>query len=188
MLTQLEKYVLTYEDSTGKIVCNIPDYYETYIAPLEGKYSRYTFKTNKTVICPLHNDTDPSLGLINHKFLPKVMLYHCFGCGKTGSIIRLHQVIQKKYYNRTLSDKESCLDLCKLFDIPEPLDNELDSGDYDKKVENWFKKIDKAQTKYTEKEFAENLKQLRKTGVTLDKVNSECVKMIATAKELYEWN
>ena len=81
----LEEFILTYRGTTDSgeqgIVCNIPDYYERYVKPLDKRFSEYSLYSSRTVICPLHNDTDPSLGLINHRFLTDVKIYHCFGCG-----------------------------------------------------------------------------------------------------------
>lgn len=191
-MTSLEKYVLTYEDVNGKIVVNIPDYYDNYIAPLEGKFKQYSFhnKGTSTVVCPLHNDHDPSLGMMKDRRLPKVMLYHCLGCGAVGTVIRLHQRIQHKYYNREITIKQACVELCELFGIPVPTEDVFDSEDYSKRIQNRSMKVDKVARYYTEKDYARNILLLRKEavengGMNLNRLNSECVKMIATTKGLY---
>lgn len=188
MLTQLEKYVITYEDVTGKIICNIPDYYDRYISVLDEKFRKFSLNKDKLAVCPLHDDHDPSFGIIKHKTLPKVMIYHCLGCGRAGTVVRLHQFIERQYNGRSLTDKEACLELCKLFEIPIPDESEVNDDDYEKRLDYRFGKIDSLQKRYTEKEFAQNLLDIRKAGVDLNRVNSECVKMIATMKGLYEWS
>lgn len=185
MLSQLERYVITYEDETGKVVCNIPDYYRIKVAPLMGKFKRYSFDKDRMVICPFHDDHDPSLGIIKHKFLNKVMIYHCMGCGSAGTIVRFHQRIERQYHKRDISDKESCIELCSIFGIPVPDDDVFNSEDYSKIMQSRYYKIDKLQERYTEKEFARSLLEIRRSDVDLNRVNSECVKMIATIKGLY---
>jgi len=189
MLSQLEKYVITYEDNTGKIVCNIPDYYDMCVAPLAGKFAQYSFNNGAgKVVCPIHDDHDPSLGLIRHKNVPKVMIYHCLGCGAAGTIVRFHQRIESKYHNRDISVKEACIELCKIFNIDVPSDDVFSSEDYEKKYEYLLSRVDVLQGRYTRQEFAENLLSLRKQGVSLERLNSECIKMIATEKGLYTWS
>ena len=114
------------------------------------------------------------------------MIYHCLGCGSAGTVVRFHQRIEQQYHGRVLSDKEACLELCKLFDIPVPSDNDFEPEDYNSKMSNRYMKIDRLQSKYTEKQFSENLKTIRKMRVDLDRVNLECIKMISTMKGLYE--
>lgn len=189
MLSQLERYVITYRDNKGNIVCNIPDYYSKRVVPLAGKFNQFTFENTKNnmAICPFHDDHDPSLGLIKHKFLSNVMIYHCLGCGSAGTVVRFHQRIEQQYHGRVLSDKEACIELCNMFNIPVPSDNDFEPEDYNQKMQNKYRKIDSLQRRYTEKQFAENLLKIRKTGCPdLVRVNTECVKMIATMKGLYE--
>lgn len=185
-MTSLEKYVLTFENVDGKIVVNIPDYYDRYIAPLEGKLSQYSFnKKEPTVVCPFHNDHDPSLGMMKDRRLPKVMLYHCLGCGAVGTVVRMHQRIQRTYHNREITIREACVELCNMFGIPVPTEDVFSSEDYSKKTQNRMAKVDRVAHFYTEKDFARNILELRKSGVDLNRLNSESVKMIATVKGLY---
>lgn len=189
MLSQLERYVITYADDSGKIVCNIPDYYAMRVKPLAGKFATFSFENTKNnmSICPFHDDHDPSLGLIKHKFLPNVMIYHCLGCGSAGTVVRFHQRIEQQYHNRVLSDKEACIELCSIFNIPVPTEDAFEPEDYNKKTLNKYMKIDKLRKRYTEKQFAEALLSYRKNpdGIDLNRVNIECIKMISTMKGLY---
>lgn len=186
MITSLEKYVLTYETEDGKKVVNIPDYYDTYIAPLMGKFAEYSFnRGDKFVICPFHDDHDPSMGMIKAKFVEGTMVFHCLGCGCAGSAVRLHQRIELEYKGRDIDTKTSCIELCDMFGIPIPSDSVFDSEDYEKKMQNNFMKVERLRGKYTEADFARSILQARKDGVTLDALNSASVKMIATVKGLY---
>lgn len=189
----LEEYILTYVGVTDKgeegIVCNIADYYERYIKPLDKRFSEYNLYSNRTVICPLHDDTDPSFGLINHRFYSGVKIYHCFGCGASGTIIRLHQLIQDKYHNIKLTDEEACKSLADLFEIDLSDFEEVDTDDYTTKYNRIMKKICNSRGAYTSKVFHDTLLALRQSELSdNDKMNAlgtESIKMIATQKKLY---
>ena len=190
----LEEFILTYRGTMDNgeqgIVCNIPDYYERYIKPLDKKFSEYNFYGSRTVICPLHNDTDPSMGLINHRFLTDVKIYHCFGCGASGTVIRLHQFIQDLYHSRKLTEDESCKELADLFGISLSDFDDIAEDDYDGKYVAMLKRIHKLQKSYTIREYSQSLIDLRKNGSLnlpdkLTLLNNESIKMIATQKRLY---
>lgn len=185
---QLDEYILTYKDAQGDIVCNPSEYYARYIKPLHKRFENGTLGRHSLVICPLHDDTDPSLGLMQHRFFKGVSLYHCFGCNASGSVIRLHQHIQKKYYNREIKEDEACKELASLFNIPLEDFDELAEEDYEERFNRNIAKLDKMQEKYTKRDFERELLEIRKNkkGVNLSLVNSACVKMIATEKQLYD--
>lgn len=190
---RLEEFILTYRGTTDSgeqgIVCNIPDYYERYIKPLDKRFAEYNFYGSRTVICPIHNDTDPSMGLINHRFLSDVKIYHCFGCGASGTIIRLHQYIQDLYYNKKLTEDESCKDLASLFNIPLDDFDEIAEDDYEGRYMATLKRLSKLNKSYTIREYSSELLNIRKSNIPLEdklsRINSESIKMIATHKKLY---
>lgn len=190
----LEEYILTYRGTTDTgeqgIVCNIPDYYERYIKPLDKRFKEYSFYGSRTVICPLHDDTDPSMGLINHRFLTDVKIYHCFGCGASGTVIRLHQFIQDLYHNRKLTEDEACRELADLFTISLDDFNDLAEDDYEGRYLSMLKRLNKLSKSYTIREYSNTLLELRKSNLTLsdklDRINNENIKMIATQKKLYD--
>lgn len=189
----LEEFILTYRGTTDSgeqgIVCNIPDYYERYIKPLDKRFSEYSLHSSRTVICPLHDDTDPSLGLINHRFLTDVKIYHCFGCGASGTIIRLHQFIEELYHGRRLTEQESCNELADLFGISLEDFEEIADDDYDGKYVAMLKRINKLKNSYTIKTFSAELLNIRSSDMSLEDkmrlLNNESIKMIATQKKLY---
>ena len=190
----LKDYILTYsvkdENGNEKIVANIPDYYDKVVQELGSLYKERSLNHHRTVICPLHDDTDPSLGLMNHRFLPKVKLYHCFGCNSTGDIIRFHQRIESKWHGREISEKIACEELALMFGIPLEGYSEVAEDDFEAKYAQICRKIDEeVKHSYTSKDFSMDLMKLRAKSemVDLKKVNSANIKMIATQKKLYQY-
>jgi len=106
----------------------VREYYKKYIIPLDSSKFK---ETKDKMVCPLHNDHDPSLGTVNSKTEGEIC--HCFGCNFWGNIIELHQRINRKYYKKYLSDDEAKKDLCRLFNV-----------DYDKlPIEDTSKVLDR---------------------------------------------
>lgn len=187
----LKDYILTYEKD-GNILVNLYDYYEWYIKPLNKKWEHQSYYSTGMVLCffPDHADVNPSMGSIKDKRLKGVRVCHCFGCGRTADVVRLHQIIQEQYHHRTLTEKEACIDLAGLFGVPIEEFDELADDDYEGKYIRNLHKIDTLQTHYTVREFSSGILNLRKEAqggmVDLNKLNSESVKMIATVKQLYD--
>lgn len=92
----------------------IVDYYSRVVMPLNSKFKINGTGSKSHMICPLHNDTDPSLGIVSSS---KGELFHCFGCNSWGNVIDLHRKISKKYLNKYLTEIEATRDLCRLFDV-----------------------------------------------------------------------
>ena len=184
-------FILTYEGvlSDGKvgILANIPDYYDNYVSKFHKSFSEFKLSANKLVICPLHSDTDPSMGLINHKFLRKVKIFHCFGCHASGDLVRLHQRIVHKYENRTISERDSCIELANIFNIPYDEYKEESIEDYEQRYFNTIKRLDSLKNRYTESDFKYDCIKSRQQDRdnVLAYLNSSCVKLIATKKNLY---
>ena len=192
----LEEFVLTYtvkgEDGSEKILVSIEDYYKRFIQPLDPRFSRYDFYNSykgKVLCCfKNHDDKNPSLGIIPHKHLKGVKVYHCLGCNATGDVIRLHQRIQKEYYGRSLSTRDSALELCKIYGI--------DASEYERvetDQEGYYERyasIDGLLEDYTIRDYSSDLLNSRRSfAVTGDvrmlasAVDSANVKMIATTNK-----
>lgn len=88
-------------------------YYEKVVIPINPK--RYHTKSDKMMVCPLHDDHDPSMGVIHSA--KKGEIFHCFGCGRWGNVVELHQGVSKRLKGKYLSYNESLRDLCRLFNI-----------------------------------------------------------------------
>ncbi len=180
-------YILTYKDDSGGIVCNLFDYYETYIKPLDPRFQRYSYYSSKLVLCWFkdHSDINPSMGYINDKKRKGVLLYHCFGCGKTGHVVRLHQLIEKQYYGRSLTEVEACRDLAQRYGISLDDFEEADEEDYERKFVQKSKRIDSLRGSYTRQDFSDALLDIRRSGsVNLSDINREYIKLAATVKGL----
>lgn len=194
MKNTVENIVLTQRDDNGNIKANIADYYEQFIKPMEDKYKDSDLHTRRTAICPLpnHNDTDPSFGLTNHKFFKGVKVYHCFGCGGSGTIIRLHQRMQLKYHNKELTERESALDLAKIYNIDlGKASDEVEADTDDSTYMNNMRALKDLEGTYTVRDFQQELLEIRKTeNLSLETrakaVNRSIVKMLATDKHLYD--
>lgn len=192
----LEEFVMTYtvSDASGNdvILVTIEDYYKRFIQPLDIRFSRYDFYNSykgKVLCCfKNHEDKNPSLGIIPHKHLKGVKVYHCLGCNATGDVIRLHQRIQKEYYGRSLSTRDSALELCKIYGI--------DASEYEKietDQEGYYERyasIDGLLEDYTIRDYSSDLINARRSfAITGDvrmlasAVDSANVKMIATTNK-----
>lgn len=90
----------------------IQDYYRKVIIPLNPK--RFHLSSGGKMVCPMHEDHDPSMGVVGGK---DKELCHCFGCGYWGDIIKLHKDISRRYNHRVLSNTEALRELCRLFGV-----------------------------------------------------------------------
>ena len=188
----LRDYVITYtvkdENGNEKIAANVADYYDNVVHGLKDLFKERSLNHQRTVICPLHEDTDPSLGLMNHRHLPKVRVFHCFGCNCTGDVVRFHQLIESKYHQRNLNEKTACEEVAKMFGIPLEDFEELAEDDYEGKYARISQKIDEeVKHSYTIRDFTNDILELRKKSeqVDLKALNHASIKMIATQKQLY---
>ena len=106
----------------------VREYYEKYVIPINP--NRYRMTTDK-MVCPVHNDHDPSLGIIRSKSDGEVC--HCFGCNFWGNIVELHQKINRRHFKKYLSDEEAKKDLCRIFNIDyNSLPKEVNEGTIEK--------------------------------------------------------
>ena len=106
----------------------ILEYYRLFVQPMNP--SRYKIKNEKMMVCPLHNDHDPSMGIMESKSRGEV--YHCFGCGSWGDVVDLHIGVMKRLKGIYMSYDEALRDLCRIFsvnyeDIPKSSEKEEDS-------------------------------------------------------------
>lgn len=108
------KVLLNYKKD-GKRVLSIKELYEDEVAPKEAKFSRFSFNSSNTVVCPFHNDNDPSFGIL--KGTDGRERYHCFGCGVTGDFLDFYKHIQKVFYNKVLSDEKALVAIASRWGI-----------------------------------------------------------------------
>lgn len=106
------------------------DYYRKFVIPMNLK--RYWIKQDKLLVCPIHPDHDPSLGIIKTKNGGEVL--HCFGCNYVAkSIINFHQDVCRIKQKRYISEEDAIYELCSIFNIDyATLPKELVSTEVDK--------------------------------------------------------
>lgn len=118
----IEEYVLRNYTIKEFYERNLQDL-EVYDKETDKTFKKYVagFNAKDMAICPLHNDHDPSFGLIKSKKYKGVLVGHCFGCGKVVDVIRLNQqltnkgVLNKEYFKngQVLTYEESAKMLAK---------------------------------------------------------------------------
>lgn len=167
-------------------------YYDTYVRPLDKKrFFRGGLSTNSMTICPFHHDTDPSFGLMKDKFNPNILLYHCFGCGAIGDLVRMHQLIEFQYHGRDLSENEVIMDLASKF--PEIDLNEVVIVEDDEsfaRLRRGLIAVQGSQDRYTIRDYQQDILNIRKKQFHADieevarGVQSACLKYLVTEKNL----
>jgi hypothetical protein len=183
-------YILNYKVD-DKIVADLFDYYDMYIKNLDKRFEQYSYHASDLVLCFFkdHEDINPSMGYMRDKQHKGGKVCHCFGCGRTADVIRLHQILRSSYENVELTEKESCIEVATMFKIPIEDFDELDDEDYEAKYLRTLRKIDKLKNHYTIRDFSSEVLNIRKNNedgiIDLNRLNSACVKMIATDKQLY---
>jgi len=108
---------------------SIIEYYKKVVVPFNPR--KYKVKSDKMMVCPLHDDVNPSMGIIKGKDGEE--LFHCFGCNQWGNIIELNKKVNRRLFKKYLSDEESLKDLCRLFnvsydEVAETANKEIDEG------------------------------------------------------------
>ena len=91
---------------------SIIEYYNKYVIPINPNKFRPMSLSRTEGICPLHDETDPSF----HSW-GKNKVFHCFGCGSGGNVVRLHMLIRRKYYKESLEMKDAIKSLAQLEDV-----------------------------------------------------------------------
>lgn len=187
----LEEYVLRnytvkefYENNLTEL-----DVYDKGFNKVSKKY-KAGFNSKDMAICPLHDDHDPSFGLIKSKKYKGVLVGHCFGCGKVVDVIRLNQqlinkgVLHKEYHEngQVITYDESAKLLAKekglsLEDVKEEkLD--LDNLQVQREIA-----IRKARERYSLRDFQNDLLAIRmskyNTRNKISMVNRSLVKVIS---------
>lgn len=89
----------------------IEDYFNKYVVGLKRGLLPLSEGNTKS-ICPFHNENDPSF-----HYWKSRKRFHCFGCGVSGNIVRLHVLTQKAYHNRVVSYGDAINELIGLFNL-----------------------------------------------------------------------
>ena len=86
-------------------------YFNKYIKPLKKNLNELS-EANPRSCCPFHDETDPSFSYWSPK-----RKFHCFGCGVSGNIVRLHQLKCFNYERRKLDTQEAIAELVSMFQL-----------------------------------------------------------------------
>ena len=84
-----------------------------------------------------------------------------------------------------LDEKQACIEISKIFDIPLGDFKEFDDDDYQGKFEAKIHRVNQLKNGYTLRTFQQEMQKQRTTGINLTRVNNELIKLIATKKQLY---
>ena len=87
----ISRQVVTARNEKKQVIATVTDYYDRFVHKLEDKYAKSSFTRDKLVLCPFHGDINPSMGLIKDKQDKQVEVFHCFGCGASGDIVKFHR-------------------------------------------------------------------------------------------------
>lgn len=131
---------------------SIEEYYLKEVYSKGGKYQKGHPVTDRLVLCPLHDDKNPSMGFIHGK--DGVEKFHCFGCGRAGDVVDLHMGL------RDIKDEERALkEVCDILGV------EYKEALSEKEEINLFydrlSKIRTYNTSSTEASFSRYLRQAR---------------------------
>lgn len=166
----------------------IKEFYEKYLLDMKvldsdigKKVKKYSngFNDKDMAICPLHNDHDPSFGLIKSKKYKGVLVGHCFGCGRVVDVIRLNQqlinkgLIHREYYsgNQVVTYLESAKLLAEEKNLSLD-DTEAESLDMDNIQIQRELSIRKSRDKYSIRDFQNDLLAIRISNYsTSNKIN-----------------
>lgn len=88
------------------------EYYNKVVVPLNPRRFR---QHGDMFVCPMHDDHDPSLGVIRKKSGAEIC--HCFGCNYWGDVVKFHQSFCQKYLHRYMSGEDVLKDLSRIFGV-----------------------------------------------------------------------
>lgn len=142
---------------------SILEYYKKVVQPTNP--SHYKVKSEKMMVCPLHADVNPSMGIIHGS--AGTELYHCFGCGRWGDVVDLNIKVQRRLFRRHLNEEESLKDLCRIFGVKyESLPKASKESEKSKSAQQEQKLLE-AQSKFDFSDFKTRLIQgkIEKKGI-----------------------
>ena len=167
---------------------SLEDYYEKFIKTLDKRFEAYSF-ANKLVLCFFkdHQDVNPSMGFIRSRSNPKIKMCHCFGCGRTADVVRLHQILCSQYFNKELDETQACIDLANMFGIDiSDKESLIQDENLEVKFNAKMKLVSQLSQGYSVQDFKSSMQHIRSADkIDLGLVNDECIKYIATYKHLY---
>lgn len=158
----------------------LKDYYAKVVVPLDSKFS--VIKADKYICC-LHEDKDPSLGILHSKSSGEV--FHCFGCNAWGNVIDLHKKVSYKYFGKNLDEEQAKRELCKIFGIDYnslPKEENLGGNNRDREVKKILA-FNESLNKFNFSDYKYNFIEGKLAGKGVQYFNNLMVAMIVSEKE-----
>ena len=155
----------------------IREYYIRVVMPID---KRFRVTKGGKFICCLHNDTDPSMGIIYSK--KKGEIFHCFGCNSYGTVIDLHKKVSLKYFNKRLDDNGAIRSLCEIFGVDYKSLPKEDEYSINSEKDRYIKKelaIKESLSKFDISDFRYKFIEGKMEGKGIPYFNSLLVTMIA---------
>jgi DNA primase len=152
------------------------EYYEKVVIPINPR--KYKIRDDK-MLCPLHSDHDPSLGIVKKK--DGTELCHCFGCNYWGDVVGLHIKVSKLLKGKSISEVEAVKELCSIFKVDERL-VELESLK-DKNSFSQEEELEKAMNNFDIGDFRELIREGKKNKKGINYYNTLLMMMISSFKE-----
>ena len=156
----------------------ITEYYKKVVMPIDR---RYFMKGDKMMVCPLHEDVNPSMGIVRTKEGKE--LYHCFGCNSWGDVVDLHQKVTKRLKKRYISKEAALKELCQLFNVDY---DEVSTAEEENKADTEIRVTEEIQKRIDAFDFADFRNMItdgKLKGKGVAYFNTLMLMMIDTLKE-----
>lgn len=153
-----KKLLLNYKKDNEKVL-SIQQYYMEFVAPRASKYSRYDFSRSNTVVCPFHDDNDPSFGVIKGK--DGVDRYHCFGCRVVGDFVDFYRGMERVFSSRTITEEQAISEIVSKYNIPL---GDLETSDKEVRLSR-EQQLEQLKSVYTVADFERDIRM----GLLLDR-------------------
>ena len=161
---------------------SIEDYYKRIIQPINSRRYKVTYTGSKVMmVCPFHNDHDPSLGIVKKKSGEE--LCHCFGCNYWADILKLHKNTVKQFQNRYITLDESLSELCNIFDVDRDSLPIEDLSNIEDKGTRQESELVKAMDDFDIGDFRYMISEGKKQGKGVGYFNTLLMIMISQVKE-----
>lgn len=92
---------------------SVSEYFNQIIYPRHPHLGYFPDEGEGKVVCPFHDDVNPSLGIV-----PNTQIWHCFGCGLAGDVVEMHRRYLGMYHGVKLERWVAEDDLRDTFDLP----------------------------------------------------------------------
>ena len=158
----------------------IAEYYKKVVVPLDKRFRN--IRKDKFVCC-LHDDTDPSLGIIHSK--DKGEIFHCFGCNAWGNVVDLHKRVSLKYFNKYIDEDRAVKELSDIFginykDLPSTEDALVNDEDKDIRKQLAMRE---AMNSFDSAYFQQKIIEGKLEGKSIPYFNTLLVRMIDSEKK-----